>query len=262
MRKIELFLKRYIKERPLFLSLIRAREAVLFQSCLPLEAPILDVGCGDGYFAKVALSNNSQVEKSIIDVGLDVKGSRIEEAKKINVYKKLVTYEGKNMPFKSNYFSTVVSNCVLEHINDLDLVLKEINRVLKPGGLFQTTVMAAPWERNLFMTKIVGNWYKDFMRKKQVHINLLTRKLWDKRFRKAGFQIKRVEGYLSPKACRLIDFCHYTSIPNLISYKLFGKWVLFPKIASTVYPEGWLAKVLEEKVETDTSGAIFYVLEK
>ena len=42
------YLSIYLRHRPLFLSLIRAKEAAMFQKFLPLKRPALDVGCGDG----------------------------------------------------------------------------------------------------------------------------------------------------------------------------------------------------------------------
>jgi len=45
------------------------------------------------------------------------------------------------MPFEDASFQTVISNSVLEHIPDLDAVLLETARVLKPGGMF---IFASP----------------------------------------------------------------------------------------------------------------------
>ena len=258
---IEYFLIEYLRQRPLFLSLIRAKEAELYQKYLPLTEPILDVGCGDGFFAKVTFANQCNNKRYLIDIGLDVKNSRIEEARKLGIYKKLVIYDGKELPFPDNSFSTVISNCVLEHIDNLEFTLKEISRVLKSSGLFITAVMAKPWEENLFGNKILGNYYKKWMKKVQIHKNLFTKKDWDEVFQKAGFKIEAAKGYLSPSACRLIDVCHYLSLPSLINYKLFGKWVLFPPL-SQIYPVDYFLKILSQRVDIDSAGGLFYVLKK
>jgi ubiquinone/menaquinone biosynthesis C-methylase UbiE len=258
---IDDFLKAYLRERPLFLSLIRTKEAELYNRYLPLKKPVLDVGCGDGFFTKVTFAKQRNNERYLIDIGLDVKNSRIEEARKLGIYKKLVIYDGKELPFPDNSFSTVISNCVLEHIDNLELTLEEISRVLKPSGLFITAVMAKPWEENLFGNKILGNYYKKWMMKAQIHKNLFRKREWDGVFQKAGFKIGEVKGYLSPSACRLIDICHYLSLPSLINYKLFGKWVLFPPL-SQIYPVDYFLKILSQRVDVDSAGGLFYVLKK
>jgi len=53
----------YLLERPLFLAVLLAKEAELYQSRFPLKHPVLDVGCGDGFFAWIAF------RKTKIDVG-------------------------------------------------------------------------------------------------------------------------------------------------------------------------------------------------
>ncbi len=44
--------------------------------------------------------------------------------------------EGDKIPFDSESFDFVCSNQVMEHVDDLESVLAEVQRVLKPGGLF------------------------------------------------------------------------------------------------------------------------------
>lgn len=250
---IQQYLLNYLQNRPLFLSLIRAKEAELFSRFFPLKTPVLDVGVGDGFFARLVFKN--------IDVGLDVADSRMNEAQKLNVYKKLVAYDGKIFPFKTNSFATIVSNCVLEHVSSLSEVISEMYRVLKPGGKAIISVMAKPWEENLVGSLFLGNSYKQYMRDKQVHLNLFTLEDWKKAFKKPGFKVEIVTGYLDPQACKLIDIAHYLSIPSLITYKLFGKWVIFPGL-SQIYPTKWLTKIINRDVSPEKSGAIFFILQK
>jgi ubiquinone/menaquinone biosynthesis C-methylase UbiE len=261
------FLKEYLRERPLFLSLIRAKEAYLFQQYLPFVHPVLDVGCGDGFFASLALARkfeirNSKFEKGKvknIDVGLDVEDSRMKEAEGSGVYKKLVVYGGEMMPFRNNTYKTVVSNCVFEHIPNIKKTVSEIHRVLKPGGLLITTVVAKPWEDHLLGSKLVGSEYKSWMRKKQVHVNMLTYAEWSMLFKKQGFRIEEVIGYLDAKAVQTIDVAHYLSIPSLLSYKLWKRWVLWKDMP---YPMSLLEHLLSGKVQNEKSGALFFVLKK
>lgn len=249
------YLQQYVRGRPLFLSVLRAKESALYQQYLPFYGKTLDYGCGDGFFARIAFGSRG------IDVGLDMGESRIDEAKASGAYKKLVTYDGKKIPFPSRSFDIVVSNSVLEHVDGLSGAVSEIYRVLKPGGVFITTVMAQQWEENLFGSKIIGDSYKEYMRKKQVHLNLFTYTQWRGVFIKSGFSVKKVVGHVSPAACTLLDVLHYVSIPSLVSYMMFHRWVIFPMLTK-FYPLSWLAKQIEPNVKPEHSGALFFVLTK
>lgn len=258
---ISQYLRRYLEQRPLFLSLIRAKEAELFSRCMPLEYPMLDVGCGDGFFASVLFGQTKKSHGRRIDVGLDVPDSRLSQANGMNIYTSLVSYDGHTMPFASCRFGTVISNCVLEHIPNIEEVVSEVYRVLKPDGTFVVSVMAHPWEEHLVGSLILGNSYKRWMRKKQVHFNLFTHKQWSELFTTAGFTVEKQIGYLDPTACRAIDIAHYLSTPSLISYVLWKKWVLWPKLAY-VYPIPYLSRIIASDVPVAESGALFYVLRK
>ncbi len=247
------FLNTYLQKRPLFLSLIRAKEAELFTRFMPYRKPVLDIGCGDGFFAQTVFI--------AVSIGLDIPGSRMKELKNVGIYKKLVEYDGSKIPFSNNTFPTIISNCVFEHIEDVGRVLAEIYRVLRPGGTFVVSVMAKPWEEHLFGSIFLGNSYKQYMQKKQVHVHLYTSNQWKEVCTRAGFQIKKCIGYLSPQACMWIDIAHYLSIPNLCSYILFHTWVLFPWM-STVFPMQRLARLIEGDVPIASAGALFFMLTK
>jgi SAM-dependent methyltransferase len=67
-------------------------------------------------------------------VDIEVSGhSHYEE--EIDVY-----YDGKTLPFSNNFFDAVFSSEVFEHIFNLDEMLKEIHRVIKPGALALFTI--------------------------------------------------------------------------------------------------------------------------
>lgn len=247
------FLKKYSQERPLFLSVLRAKEAAQYQQFLPLKHPVLDVGCGDGFFASVTFGSKK------IDIGLDMESSRIIEAN--GVYKKTVTFNGYTMPFRNKQFRTIVVNSVLEHVDDLPRVLSQMRRVLATNGVCYATVMAAPWEMHLFGAKIFGDWYRRWMKKRQVHVNLLTHAEWRRAFTKAGFRVQSVTPYLSPRAAMWLDIQHYLSVPSLISYAINGQWVWWPRF-TRLYPLHFFADCMDESVPLEDAGALFFVLKR
>lgn len=256
MKKIDFYIKEYLKKRPMFMSIIRSQEAMLFKKYNKLvKNKILDFGCGDGFFAGLAFG------KGRINVGLDLfENSRIHEAIEKKIYKVVKLYNGVTIPYPDNYFNTVISNCVLEHIPNINLSLKEIYKVLKPGGYFITSVMTNQWENNLFGTKLFGENYLKYMRKTQDHHNLFSDSQWQTHFKNVGFKIQSVDGYLYKKSSFYLDIFHYFSIGSLISYKLFNKWVLFDISLLNKLKTQFIKKINNNN--PDKASALFFVLKK
>jgi SAM-dependent methyltransferase len=150
----------------------------------------------------------------------------------------------------------------LEHIPDIQKSIKEIYRVLKPGGYFITSVMADQWENNLFGTKLFGDGYKRYMRKAQFHENLFSNKEWQTHFRDVGFKIKSIDGYLYKKSAFWLDIFHYLSVGSLISHKLFNKWILFHIPILNKLKISIIKKIIVDENNPDKASALFYVLKK
>ena len=249
---IRFYLRKYLRERPLFLSLIRAKEAALFHTHMPFDGPTLDVGCGDGFFTRTVFGS--------LDFGIDVKNSRIHESQRDGGYRKIIEYDGKVFPFKNNAFSTIVSNCVLEHISDVDGIISEMYRVLAPGGRILVSVMARPWEDHLFGALFLGNRYRLYMRSRQLHVNLIKESEWRRKFTDKGLRVDFSAGYLTPCQCMILDIAHYLSIPSLVFYLLLHRWVLFPRF--TFYPVSILSSIFAKNCPPEEAGAVYYELIK
>lgn len=83
-----------------------------------LKGKVLDFGAGRCYIAE-------ELEKSNLDVTcLDVKNLS-------QTRKKVVVYNGKKIPFKSNKFDTALIAYVLHHCEDPSNMLEEVARVTK-----------------------------------------------------------------------------------------------------------------------------------
>ena len=93
-------------------------------SVLPPRANVLDVGCGNGFIA-----HHLQGLLGTPVVGLDV-GSNITTAR-INY----VPYDGRHFPVRDESFDAVLLCYVLHHAHDPRLVLNEVSRVLRDGGV-------------------------------------------------------------------------------------------------------------------------------
>lgn len=251
------YMRRYLKVAPLALAVFRAIEAKNVAS-EPLEKPILDVGCGFGEFAGVFF-------KSKVEMGLDISWKELVSAKKTNKYKKLVWVDAKELPFGDNYFRTVLSVSVLEHIKDVEDVVSEIYRVLAPGGKLIFTVNSEKIDRMLYWPKRLKSWgfpklAKKYMRKyHQVfkHETLWSDKKWRNILQKAGFKVKTVREIISPEATSAFDFYLLTAWPSQIAKILFGKrWAFRP---------GWFREWLVRRYawlveQEETEGSNLFVV--
>lgn len=92
---------------------------------------LLDVGCAAGIISMYLSRYFREV------VGTDIDEEAIHQAKKIkgkNLSFKLLNSDG-TFPFKKNSFDVIVANQIYEHVGKTKLLIKEINRVLKPNGI-------------------------------------------------------------------------------------------------------------------------------
>lgn len=92
-----------------------------------VRGKLLVDGCGVGeYLARLA-------PDAELAVGVDIELPRLLNAKKSNAY--LVCAAGEYLPFRSEEFTAVLSNEVIEHVEDDRLAIKEISRSLKTDGV-------------------------------------------------------------------------------------------------------------------------------
>ncbi len=252
----DFFIKKYLKNQPSFMSYIRVPEAMLFSEYSRLiKRPVLDFGPGDGFFAKTVFGTG------LVDCGLDIKNDRTKHIFGKKIYKKILFYEGTKIPIKNNSYNTVISNCVLEHIPDIETSLREIYRILKPRGLFITSVMTDKWNDYLYGKKFFGKFYERYMRKIQFHENLFSYSKWSAVFRKSKFGIVTVRGYMDMSSSQHLDIAHYLSAPSLLSKIIFGKWQKFPNLNQRLWNKS-VAESIDTNVPVRDSAALFFILKK
>lgn len=93
-----------------------------------MHGRILDVGCGRKPYRELFSSTSDYV-------GLEIDTPENRIAKLADFF-----YDGQSFPFESRSFDGVICNQVLEHVFNPDQFLREIFRVLKPGGYLLLTV--------------------------------------------------------------------------------------------------------------------------
>jgi SAM-dependent methyltransferase len=115
----------------------RVLERVIERLGLPVDARILDAGCGSGR-NMVELAHHGTV------TGVELSGTSVVVARERGVGEVL---EGSvmDMPFDEGSFDLTVSLDVIEHLEDDVGALRELRRVTKLGGALLVTVPAYQW---------------------------------------------------------------------------------------------------------------------
>lgn len=118
----------YIIRNGLFQAISKASPKVV--------GDVLDFGCGskpyESLFSKAT---------SYIGVDIEVSGHNHQNSK-IDFF-----YDGSTLPFPEQRFDAIVCFEVLEHVFNIDAVLAEMSRVLKPGGKLLVSVPFA-WDEH------------------------------------------------------------------------------------------------------------------
>lgn len=89
---------------------------------------VLDIGTADGRGLKIFMQDTG-VHRC---VGIDYKIDRIQAAK--DQIPEALPASGRSLPFKDGSFSFITSIATIKHVCNLDGMMKECWRVLKPGG--------------------------------------------------------------------------------------------------------------------------------
>lgn len=107
---------------PFFLIRYRIEQQIKLQA-VKLTGNLLDFGCGSKPYQQYFTHTLSYIGLDIVQSGHTHKNEQID-----------VYYNGKTIPFADNHFDAIFSCEVFEHVFNIDEILPEINRVLKPKG--------------------------------------------------------------------------------------------------------------------------------
>jgi SAM-dependent methyltransferase len=179
---------------------------------------ILDVGSGKGALCGTLARSGQDV------VGVDPSAPAAAIAKTyVNPAGDFVLGGGEALPFSDERFDRVVSVCVLEHTKDDLRVLREVRRVLKPGGLFALTVdcLDSPFVSETFRRHHRGEY-----RCNQLYSEAKLREL----LAQSGFEVQETEylfaGRLSIAILRFGSLFHYRNVFILLFPVLYPLLIL------------------------------------
>lgn len=108
---------------------------------------VLDLGCGEGRHV-----HGVGARKTADIVGVDLDEASLAKGRDGSAMvgfadSRFVAGDAFRLPFRDATFDAVICSEVLEHLTDYKDALREIHRVVKPGGLFAASVPTAWPER-------------------------------------------------------------------------------------------------------------------
>ena len=149
------------------------------------DGVLLDVGCGEGRHIFGVMQDYPLMKC----IGIDMDHESIKIAEEGYDYFKSISHVGAeflkgsayNIPFPDNFFDLVICSEVLEHLHEYNDAVKEMHRVLKPGGKLYASVPAS-WPE-----KICWNLSKDYQNQPGGHLRIFNQKKLVSEIQEEGF---------------------------------------------------------------------------
>lgn len=172
----------------------------------PYPGPLLDLGCGDGIFAELVFSEP-------LRSGIDIRHKRVQQAHRAGVYELAVTGDATAMPYADAQFGTVFSGCAMEHVPPMPEMLREVARVLKPGGCLITTVPSGYFSEYLWLPGVLRRWglagaasgYGKLIARLLTIFHMYHPATWQRLLADAGLELLEARHFLGREATGLFD---------------------------------------------------------
>jgi ubiquinone/menaquinone biosynthesis C-methylase UbiE len=155
----------------------------------------LDLGCGDGRLS-VELDAAQLVATDVSQVALERARTRLPGAELVHIE------PDAPLPLRDNDFDLVLCTETLEHVKDVQLLLSEVRRVLRPGGQLALTTPA--YSRRTALVLLVEGFERRFD-PLSPHIRFFTRRSLRRLLEDHGFEpveLGRSSGTLFARARR------------------------------------------------------------
>jgi len=220
----------YYKFAPTALAI---RECVRLRAVrtLDLPEPLLDVGCGDGLFARLAYP-----EKQVW--GVDINPTEVFRAQRTAAYKTLICGSICDISLPKGFFGSAIANCSLEHVPDLHAALVNIRHALRPGSKFALIVPTPRWTEQLAGVQalrsvgLVGlaRTYGSSLDRIFSHVHLYDQAGWTARLARAGFKTVEVTEIAKSAASWAFDVMLYPSLVAYFTRMMTGRWIAMPSL--------------------------------
>lgn len=182
----------------------RLFQALKMTKILKSESKVLEIGCGAGQFIRAI----KRYFPSLQCFGCDISNTAIKEAKNYSSSIEYALNQNDSLPYPNDSMDGVYIFDVLEHVDNPEVFLKEIYRVLKPGGLFYSFVPCeGDWLSGWHMLDIFGL-KRNLTKKYAGHIQYFSRRQLIGLYKKNNFAIvsKRYSEHILGQCIGIISF--------------------------------------------------------
>ena len=138
-------------------------------------------------------------------VGLDVDAQETALAREEGSYERVHTSPADRIPEPAATFDFVLSVSVMEHIPNLEAVLQEVHRVLKPRGRLICTIPSVGFHACLRGPWLPGATREDYLRavdRRVAHLRYWTTEQWRDALATAGLRLLEARPILSGRDIR------------------------------------------------------------
>lgn len=232
-------LLRYLPMSLAVRELMRMRALADFEA---LATPAMDIGCGDGLFWEVVARQYVEKHEAMLDglLGIDINAHELELAS-LRLADKGVDLKSIDISDNEQVrsfdelrgrFKTVMANCSLEHVPNLDRSIANIRTLLKDAeGAFYLFVPAPNWTDTLAVKKFIRRFsprmagvYGGMLDGFFQHHHLYPAYVWQHLLEGNGFSDVRISGIGSRRANQLFERWLPLAFPSFLAKGIFKRY--------------------------------------
>jgi SAM-dependent methyltransferase len=234
---IERWVYAYLEHAPLSLTLREINRLIAIETVASGAGPVLDVGCGDGFWWTLRDVDHREV------YGIDISAREIAQAR-TRIHASL-TDVSRERPFPGTEFREIIGNCSLEHVPDIDGALSNLRAAAAPGArllmfvptprwAYQGRLQSALLRRAPRVAMSLAGALNGFFQ----HWHLYDAKVWTRLLAQNGWQVRAAYGLGSARSEFLFRAFLPPAFLEFVAKKLTG---FYPSKLARFLPRRMLA---------------------
>jgi len=234
---IERWALAYLRHAPFSLTLREINRLIAVESVRTDHRPVLDVGCGDGFWWTLRDGGGRDV------YGIDISAREVAQAKE-RITAELTDVSAVT-PFPGTKFQEIIGNCSLEHVPDIDGALSNLRKAAAPTARLVMFVPTPRWayqgrlqswllERAPRVAMTLSGAMNGFFQ----HWHLYDEKVWTRLLAQNGWKVRKVFGLGSSRSEFLFRLFMPPAYAEFVVKKLTG---FYPSKLARYIPDALMA---------------------